>query len=119
MKIKEQMSKPEVDERSTTIVLGTLSNATRVYKNEVAEKIRDIEAEGDVDFSKVQPLASGQRTKEMWHQTGDTRDAMWSCGQSIGLINDIPTCADLVRRIVHEAEIQMSAGMSRVTMSKL
>ncbi|CAJ1424058.1 unnamed protein product [Effrenium voratum] len=51
--------------RQTTIVLGSLSNATRVFKNEVAQQIRDIEGKGDVDFSQVMPLASGQRTKKM------------------------------------------------------
>ncbi|CAJ1397265.1 unnamed protein product [Effrenium voratum] len=128
--------------RQTTIVLGSLSNATRVFKNEVAQQIRDIEGKGDVDFSQVMPLASGQRTKKMplgqfiavacfvrelghsnnmWQQSGDTSDAMWSCGQSLGLISrapsDIPTCQELVRRIVQEAEerLQSSARM----MSKL
>jgi hypothetical protein len=37
------------DERDTTIVLGTLSNATRVFKNSIAEKIRDIEHDEKFD----------------------------------------------------------------------
>ncbi|CAL1145073.1 unnamed protein product, partial [Cladocopium goreaui] len=65
-KIKECMMRPEVDERQTTIVLGTLSNATRVFKNGVSQEIRQIENKGDVDFSEVMPLASGSRTKKMW-----------------------------------------------------
>merc|ERR1712139_278081 len=32
IKVKEHMAKPEVDETCTTIVLGSLSNATRVFK---------------------------------------------------------------------------------------
>lgn len=63
--------------RQTTIVLGTLSNATRVFKNGVSQEIRKIESQGsrfwrfgltiggDVDFSQVMPLASGSRTKKM------------------------------------------------------
>lgn len=35
--IKARLASPDVDERDTTIVLGTLSNATRVFKNEVTE----------------------------------------------------------------------------------
>jgi len=119
MKIKEHMARPEVDERSTTIVLGSLSNATRVFKNSISLKIREIEAEGDVDFSKVAPLAAGARTKRMWQETGDPDESMWSCGQSVGLINDIPTCAELCRRIVEEAEAQLAVGMSRIATSKL
>ncbi|CAE8589642.1 unnamed protein product [Polarella glacialis] len=119
IRIKEYMCKPEVDERSTTIVLGSLSNATRVFKNPVSLQIREIEAEGSVDFSKVAPLAAGARTKTMWQQSGDVQDALWSCGQSVGLISDIPTCAVLISRIVAEAESQLNAGVSRVVQSKL
>ena len=51
----------------------------------------------------------------MWQETGDWNDAMWSCGQSVGLINDIPTCKDLVKRIVDEAEVQLKKGASMVS----
>jgi len=118
-KVKETLMSPEMDERSTTIVLGTLSNATRVFKNGVSKKIREIESQGDVDFSQVMPLASGSRTKKMWQETGDTEDAMWSCSQSIGLISDIPTCQDLLKRIVAEAEERLSVGMRCIVASKL
>ncbi|CAE7655219.1 unnamed protein product [Symbiodinium necroappetens] len=118
-KVKETLMSPEMDERSTTIVLGTLSNATRVFKNGVSKKIREIEGQGDVDFSQVMPLASGSRTKKMWQETGDTEDAMWSCSQSIGLISDIPTCQDLLKRIVAEAEERLSVGMRCIVASKL
>merc|ERR1712187_173888 len=114
MKIKEHLASPNVDERSTTIVLGTLSNATRVFKNEVTTQIQDIEAEGDVDFSKIQPLATGARTKKMWQETGDVHDAMFSCGQSVGLIEDVPTCQVLIQRIVAEAEERLQSGVGCV-----
>jgi nitronate monooxygenase len=108
--IKERLASEDVDERSTTIVLGTLSNATRVFKNDITMKIRDIEGEGTVDFSTIAPLASGQRTKKMWQESGDFNDAMWSCGQSAGLIRDIPTCKELVLRMVNEAEQQLKVA---------
>eukprot|EP00913_Durusdinium_trenchii_P020144 g18930.t1 len=115
----ECMARPEVDERQTTIVLGTLSNATRVFKNGVAEEIRRIERQGDVDFSQVMPLASGGRTKKMWQETGDTQDAMWSCSQSLGVISDIPTCKELLRRMVAEAEERLNHGAKCIINSKL
>ena len=37
-------------------------------------------------------------------RTGDADDGIWSAGQVQGLIHDIPTCAELVSRIVAEAE---------------
>jgi len=112
--IKDHMARTDVDERSTTVVLGSLSNATRVFKNDVTIRMNEIEAEGDVDFSKMAPLATGQRTKKMWQETGDWNDSMWSCSQSIGLIDDIPTCKDLIERLVAEAEEHLVAGAQRV-----
>jgi nitronate monooxygenase len=118
--VKEHMIKPEVDETSTTIVLGSLSNATRVFKNDVSLQIVELEKEmgGGVDFSKLAPYAAGTRTAKMWKETGDWNDSMWSCGQSVGLIHDIPTCKDLCERLVAEAEQQLKAGAARIS-SKL
>eukprot|EP00005_Dracoamoeba_jomungandri_P006281 CAMPEP_0174262440 /NCGR_PEP_ID=MMETSP0439-20130205/12975_1 /TAXON_ID=0 /ORGANISM="Stereomyxa ramosa, Strain Chinc5" /LENGTH=336 /DNA_ID=CAMNT_0015347147 /DNA_START=15 /DNA_END=1025 /DNA_ORIENTATION=+ len=109
--IKERMASEEVDERSTTVVLGTLNNATRVFLNDVSKKINELTSQGDgVDFSMIAPYATGKRTKRMWQETGDWNDAMWSCGQSVGLIYDIPSCKVLVERIVLEAEAQILAA---------
>lgn len=115
--VKEHMTKPEVDETSTTIVLGSLSNATRVFKNDVSLQIVELEKEmGDgVNFAKIAPYAAGTRTKKMWTETGDWNDSMWSCGQSVGLIDDIPTCKDLCERMVAEAEKQLLAGVAQIS----
>jgi len=116
-KIKDHMCRPEVDETSTTIVLGSLSNATRVFKNDVSLNMNQMEKDmgGDIDFSKLAPLAAGTRTKKMWQETGDWNDSMWSCGQSVGLIDDVPTCKVLLERIVGEAETCLTAGSARIT----
>lgn len=60
-------------------------------------------------------LKSGQRTKQMFQETGDWNDAMWSCGQAVGLINDIPTCKELIQRICSEAEEQLIKSSSMVS----
>jgi len=114
--IKEHIAAEDVDERSTTVVLGSLNNATRVFKNDVTRRMNELERQmaGAVDFSQLAPLASGARTKTMWRETGDWNDSMWSCSQSIGLIRDIPSCHDLVARIVAEAEAQLSAAAGRI-----
>lgn len=118
--IKAHMARDDVDERSTTVVLGELQNATRVFRNEVSTTMNEITANsGDgISFSQLAPYASGQRTKKMWQMTGDWNDAMWSCGQSVGLIQDVPSCKELLRRIVLEAETQLRVSSSFVT-SKL
>ena len=50
----------------------------------------------------------------MWQKSGNPDDAMWSCGQSVGLIDDIPTCKALLARIVKDAEAQLHAGARAV-----
>lgn len=116
-KIKDHMIRDDVDETSTTVVLSSLSNSTRVFKNSISLRMNELEKEmgGDVDFSQFAPLAAGTRTKKMWQDSGDWDDAMWSCGQSVGLISDIPTCKVLCERIVAEAEQQLSAGAARIS----
>lgn len=42
--------------------------------------------------------------KDSFQKTGDTESSVWSCGQSLGLIEDVPTCKELVAGIVSEAE---------------
>jgi nitronate monooxygenase len=34
---------------------------------------------------------------------GDMEAGAWSCGMVVGLINDIPTCKELIDRIMKEA----------------
>merc|ERR1711937_517308 len=109
-KIKNRMASKDVDERNTVIVLSRLRNATRVFANDITRDILKIEKGKSVSFQQFAPLVSGQRTKKMWQETGDWNDSMWSCGQSIGLINDIPTCKVLIPRIVLEAEEQLANG---------
>lgn len=113
-KIKEHMASDAVDERSTTVVMGPLRNATRVFKNTVSLKINELLEGEDPSFEDVMGFAAGTRTKAMWQETGAYDDAMWSCGQSVGLIHDVPTCKVLVERIVAEAEGQLTAGVAAV-----
>jgi nitronate monooxygenase len=40
----------------------------------------------------------------MVYATGDADEGIWSAGQVQGLIHDIPTCAELVSRIMRDAE---------------
>jgi NADH:quinone reductase (non-electrogenic) len=54
-------------------------------------------------FEQVRELVAGARGK-MVYASGDADEGIWSAGQVQGLIHDIPSCAELVSRIVREAE---------------
>jgi len=58
------------------------------------------------------PLISGKRVKEAW-ETGNVDLAPMMMGQSVGLVHDIPTCRDLIERMVGDAkkEISRVAGL--------
>ena len=113
--IKDHMAREDVDERSTLVVLSRLNNATRVFRNDVTEEMHELATTAEtLDFNEFRPLADGKRTRKMWQDTGDWNDAMWSCGQAVGLIDDVPTCAVLVDRMVKEAEERLAVGASRI-----
>lgn len=50
----------------------------------------------------VFPLIAGTRGREA-EKNGDPDGGQWSAGRSVGLINDIPTVAELVQNFIHEA----------------
>jgi len=79
-----------------------MRNTSRVAKNTVSTKVVSMEREG-ATFEQVRDLVAGARGK-MVYSTGDADEGIWSAGQVQGLIHDIPTCAELVSRIMREAE---------------
>ena len=90
------------DERETELIFRTMRNTSRVAKNAISSKVVAMEKEG-AKFEEVRELVAGARGK-MVYATGDADEGIWSAGQVQGLINDIPSCAELVSRIMHEAE---------------
>jgi nitronate monooxygenase len=101
-KVKQAMV--EATELDTALLYRTLRNTARVFKNAVAEKVLEIEErEGPTDFDEIAPLVKGTRGQELFER-GDLEHGIWSAGMVIGLIDDIPSCEELVARIVGEAE---------------
>jgi NADH:quinone reductase (non-electrogenic) len=95
-------------EQDTIHIFRTLHNTARVFKNKVALEVVRIEnegrkKEGGAKFEEVRELVSGARGK-MVYEKGDPDYGIWSAGIAIGLINDVPTCRDLLMRIETEAE---------------
>ncbi|PFH60585.1 hypothetical protein XA68_10686 [Ophiocordyceps unilateralis] len=101
-RIKEQIV--AASETDTILLLRRWRNTSRLYKNSVAVEALRIERESQKgEFAEVAPLVSGKRGKEVF-VNGDADHGVWTAGQVIGLIHDIPTCDELVKRIEAEAE---------------
>jgi nitronate monooxygenase len=79
-----------------------MRNTSRVAKNAISTRVVAMEKEG-AKFEDVRELVAGARGKIVY-ASGDADQGIWSAGQVQGLIHDIPTCAELVSRIMHEAE---------------
>ncbi|RKF59198.1 Nitronate monooxygenase [Golovinomyces cichoracearum] len=94
----------QADETKTQLVMRRWKNTTRLYKNQVTLKVAKVERESLTGkFEEIAPLVSGKRGREVY-TTGDPEHGVWTAGQVLGLINDIPTCDELVKRIEKEAE---------------
>eukprot|EP00041_Stephanoeca_diplocostata_P010298 m.163521 g.163521 ORF g.163521 m.163521 type:complete len:305 (+) comp18103_c0_seq11:723-1637(+) len=90
------------DETATTLIMRSLNNTERVFDNEQAQTVRRIEASTPGDFSSISQLVQGALYHKSFHETGNVQDSVWSCGTVMGLIDDEPTCAELVTRIMDE-----------------
>jgi NAD(P)H-dependent flavin oxidoreductase YrpB (nitropropane dioxygenase family) len=86
-----------------TVIYGkSIGLQGRGLKSKVIEEVLAIEARNG-GFAELIPLLSGQKVKEAW-ETGNVDYAPLMVGQSIGLINDIPTCKELLTRMAAEAK---------------
>ncbi|WP_333619696.1 NAD(P)H-dependent flavin oxidoreductase [Dietzia sp.] len=92
----------EASELDTKLIFRTLRNTARVAKNAVSEEVVEIESRG-AEFSDIQHLVAGARGRKVY-ENGDLDAGIWSVGLVQGLINDVPTCGDLVSRIVRESK---------------
>lgn len=91
----------------------TLKNTVRVFKNSISEKVVKIEAgEGETDFSELQPLVAGVRGRERCIEAGDIDDGVWTVGMVMGLIQDIPSCEELIQRMVKDCRETISSRLS-------
>ncbi|KAK8038010.1 Nitronate monooxygenase [Apiospora phragmitis] len=115
--IKETICKAQ--ETDTSLVMRKWTNTTRLYRNKVTEEAIKVEAAADgTTFEPMAPLMSGKRGREVF-VNGDPEYGVWTAGQVIGLIHDIPTCDMLVKRIEKEAEETLKSKLSLASRAKL
>jgi len=114
-KVKEQIVAN--DERQTNLIFRTMHNTARVAKNAVSDEVVRIERAGGAKFEDVKDLVAGARGKVVY-EAGDPDYGIWSAGQVQGLIHDIPTCAELIARIVREAEEIITTRLGGAVVSR-
>jgi nitronate monooxygenase len=98
--IKQELIKRQ--EFETALICKSIGLQGRAIKNKLAEEVLAVESKGG-GLEKLIPLIAGERVKKAW-ESGNVDDAPMMMGQSVGLIKDIPTCKEVIERIVAEAK---------------
>jgi len=101
-------------EEDTVLLFRQLHNTARVFANKTAKDAKRIEMEKgkDIKFNDIMELVTGKRGRAA-EQNNDADGGIWSAGQTVGLIDDIPTVQDFVDKFMHEAieTVQKTNGM--------
>ncbi len=90
------------NERDTALVCRSIGDSTRVLKNSLTEKILEMEKRGGASHDELIDLAGSRRWVKAAEE-GDPEGGAFAAGITVGLINDLPTCAQLISRIVGDA----------------
>jgi NADH:quinone reductase (non-electrogenic) len=89
-------------ERDTRLIFRTLRNTARVLKNAVSDEVVAMERRpGGCTFAEIKHLVTGARGKAAW-ESGNLDGGILTAGMVIGLIDDVPTCKELIERIVND-----------------
>ncbi|UTW48877.1 nitronate monooxygenase family protein [Bacterioplanoides sp. SCSIO 12839] len=97
-------------ETDTSLIFRSYKNTARVFKNDIALKVQELEKEG-AEFSEVHPYVSGANQEKAW-STGEVNAGMVTWGMCGGLIKEIPTCDELVKTIADDAETIIKEKMA-------
>mgnify|MGYP001361008395 FL=1 len=114
--IHENVKQKMVDasELDTSLIYRSLRNTARVFKNSIAEQVLEIEAQpGETKFEDIRSLVQGVKGRELFDD-GDLDKGIWSAGMVVGLIDDIPSCEELISRIVSDAEEIIGTRLNQI-----
>jgi nitronate monooxygenase len=100
--VKEAIVK--ATELDTRLIMRPLRNTERVLNNTGVQRILEKERTlgANLSFQDIIPEVAGVYPRVM--KEGQVDAGAWSCGMVVGLIHDIPTCKELIDRIMAEAD---------------
>ena len=91
-------------ELDTRLVMRPLRNTERVLNNAAVERLlaKEKDMGANLQFEDIFEEVVGVYPRVM--EDGEVDAGAWSCGMVAGLIHDVPTCRELIDRIMAEAE---------------
>ncbi len=97
----------DATERDTRLMFRTLRNTARVLRNAASEEVVAAEKRpGGCSFDEIRHLVAGARGRAAL-ESGGVDDGVISAGIAVGLIDDLPSCAELIERMVRECRDQL------------
>lgn len=102
--IHDNLKKALVDaqETDTVLVMRSIGNTHRIWRNKVAEKITELEA-NKATLEEIVKAAAGTMDRKMF-ESGDVDQGTISVGQGVGLIHGTKPAREIVADIMKEAE---------------
>jgi len=100
-------------ETDTMYVMRSLRNTERVLRNEIAEKVVEMEGQG-AGIAELAPLVTGKNGLRVL-KDGETDVGLMAAGQSVGLVHDVPTVRELIDTIIAEAQQIVGSRLSGMT----
>ncbi|HWE99014.1 MAG TPA: nitronate monooxygenase [Caulobacteraceae bacterium] len=114
--IHERVKQALVDasELDTRLIMRPLRNTERVLMNAGVERLLEKERTlgAQIKFEDIIAEVAGVYPSVM--QRGEMDAGAWSCGMVAGLIHDVPTCKELIDRIMSEAETIVRQRLDRM-----
>ncbi|WP_418320118.1 NAD(P)H-dependent flavin oxidoreductase [Piscinibacter sakaiensis] len=99
-------------ERDTRLIFRGLRNTARVWHNAVSAAVRELESRPEgASFEDLHPWVSGSRGRRAL-ESGDVDDGLIWAGQCVGLIDDLPSCDQLIRRMVAECRHALARALA-------
>jgi NADH:quinone reductase (non-electrogenic) len=100
-------------ETDTTLVGRRFGDSIRVMRNERVAEALKLEATETTTHHDLLPLIGAARWMEAM-ESGAADDAAFPLGQCVGLIEDLPSCAELIARMVDEARTLVLQRLSKI-----
>jgi len=97
-------------ETDTRLMFRTLKNSARVLRNAISEEVITLERRpGGCSFDELRPLVAGPRGRATLASGAIDDGVVWA-GQVVGLVDDIPSCAELLDRMVAQCRARLAAA---------
>lgn len=89
-------------EMDTMIVMRSIQNSHRVWTNETAKKVAELDRRQG-GLAEIVKVAEGDQTKRFYRE-GDIQAGVMPCGQGVGLVKKIMPMKDIIERIIYGAD---------------